>query len=142
MASSKKAQVLAETMAMELRLRGRAAVVSFDATTGEPQVAVGTLTAAGDGALLVVSQISGVPAPQNILGQAAELFTPHLVKAAWEDDTNVTAALRALVTSVATSTGCNVEVYQTAATVVPTASAPGTLVVSIPASAQYPLAGQ
>ena len=143
--ASYKAYALAQSIAQDLTLRGTTALVSFN-DAGNPSVTVGTLAANSDCGVIVISGLSELPAPQNILGQAAELFTPHLAQVVWESVGGASVATQSKLLAAAVASGLNVEVRTTADGTAPatTASvvAAATLQVSLPASAQYPLAGQ
>lgn len=129
MATTFKARAIAAELAAELRYRQSALAVveSFDSDEN-PLVRVGSGVAGEAGALIKVQPISW-PLAKDVLGLAAEMYTPHIVKVNIEAnpaggagaDINTLGQIL-LYLGVAVTRGARTEVYTSAAGTAPNAT--------------------
>lgn len=150
MATTKKALAMADELASELKQRQSALAItqSFD-TDSNPLIKVGAGTAGAKGGLIKIMPIA-VPYAKDILGLAAEVYTPHVVQIGVEAnnaagaaaDVNTWVELMLLIGPVVLR-GARVEIYQSANGTAPTAANTvddsTKLVASFDPSAQYPM---
>lgn len=127
--TTKKALVMADEMISELKQRQSALAVSLSYDTdGSPLIRVGTGVAGTAGGLLKIMPIDW-PLAKDILGLAADVYTPHVVKLNVEAN-NVagagadinTWAVQLLLVSVAVTRGARTEVYVSTAGTAPNAT--------------------
>lgn len=149
MSTTQKALSLSADLASELGQRQNALAVtkSFD-TDSNPLIQLGTGAAGAKGGLIKVKPIDA-PWAKDILGLAAEVYTPHVIQIGVEANNTAAAAadvndMATLLLLLATTTarGTRVEVYQSANGTAPTAAILGDatkLVASYNASVQFPM---
>lgn len=150
--ASYKALAIARRLADEVARRTALTVTeSFDAS-GNPLLTVGTITAAGKGALIRVVNESTIQ--KNSLGLDQEVFTPHIVQLMLEANfagttdnvaDYVTTLEKAQLVAECVSTGCAVEIWETANGTPVSESAFGTSSNkkgSLAPDLQYPLMNQ
>jgi hypothetical protein len=148
MATTKKALALADDLASELKQRQSALAVtqSFD-TDANPLVQVGAGTAGSKGGLIKIKPID-MPWSKDILGNQAEVFTPHVIQLGVEAnpaggagaDVNDRVTELLLLATLA-ARGTRVEVYESANGTAPTAATlvSANLKASFEANVQYPM---
>ena len=148
MSTTAKALAIANDLASELKQRQTALAVaqSFD-TDGNPLIQVGAGTAGSKGGLIKVKPID-MPWAKDILGNAAEVYTPHVIQLGLEAnpaggagaDVNDRGTSLLLYAILATR-GTRVEVYESANGTAPTSATlvSANLKGSYDASVQFPM---
>lgn len=147
MSTTAKALKMAAELADRLKvLSGFAAlgiVVSSD-TDQNPLITLGSSVATGAEAAIVKIEPVSWPLAQDILGNTANQFTPHVVKLLWEASSGggFTAKDRAQLVATAAKMGCKVELYQStsgAGVVLADIDNSAKLVAEIEADPYYPM---
>jgi protein-disulfide isomerase len=106
---------LADRIKVRPGLKALALVQSFSAG-GDPLINLGTGVATTNRAAIVKTQAQPWTLAQDILGNAALQYTPHVIKLLWEASPagGFTAEDRAQLQMQASAMGCQIKLYQTA----------------------------
>lgn len=148
MASTKMASVLQKNIAEELGFRLPAlTLVQTTGTAGDPVITLGSLAAGSQSAFIRI--VPEATLQLNSVGQAAPVYTPHIVQVVLETSTIANVALmlesnKFPLFHVLDKTGCKVELYMTANTnaVEETDITSANLKASLVASLYFPLTAQ
>lgn len=144
MSVSYKAKALSDQLKSDLALRlpvqaALGLAQSFD-SNGNPVIIIGANTTTTMSALIRIKGVAGFG--KDVLGTAQNVFTPHLIELCMEMSTITDVSywtwdLLVKLVGEVYKPGIQVDVYLTANTVMPTASAPGTFKGSFTPHIQY-----
>lgn len=134
MAQIHKAAAIARQLAGKVKVRLPSLTVSETVDSSQnPVVQIGAAATTDDGAVVRVIGLAW-PLAEDVLGNAAQSFGPHVVQVCIEDAANSPASELAIMAE-AFASGARVELYKTTAGTVPSVSAmiSGNLVATIDA---------